>query len=126
MSAPLHTQAVRAAIDRPGQWLCLTLSDGREITCRLARAIRARSDGRRHWYVDHGAYGSARDDAYVPEDAITSARPVARPPFLLSYRDPHGVVKRVGWYATERQAALAIEPRRALVTDVRIEKVGAA
>lgn len=111
---------------RPGQWLCLTLADESEITCRFVRAVTLRSNGRRHWYVDHGAYGTARDDAYVAEAAITSARPVARPPLLLSYRDPYGVVKRVGRYATEREAALAIEPHRALVTDVRIEKVIAA
>ena len=110
---------------RPGQWVRLTLADGKEVTCRFAGAVTRRNDGSPYWHVDHGSYGSARDDAYISAAAIRSATPVARPMFLLSYSDPNGVKKRVGRYATEHEAALAIEPIRALVTDVRIDKIGA-
>ena len=107
-------------LPRRGQWVALTLGDGRTIVCRFVTAA-GRMKGVPRWYVDHGAHGTSRDDHYMRSDFVASWVAAECPALRLSYVDPYGKRRFVGRYATQADAETAATPWRQLVRDVCIE-----
>lgn len=103
MSAHVLTFA-KAATLAAGQWVQLRTNDGREDVVRFVHWVVMRKGGERWAYVDHGRYGTYRDDCWIRASTIERIENASRPPVFCGVVDPLGRKHFVGRFRSEAEA----------------------